>query len=202
MYKDTFYVLNKGNKKDKTIPIMGCPRGGTSMLTYVLYQLGIPIGDNLANDYQLEDEVFKGKKLTRGMADTIEKYDKKYNNWGFKAPDSVYYMDDLKPYLRNPHFLIIFRNPLSIAMSSANRDSRNLSPRLIEMSLNHSKKLERFIKNKTSPIALCSYESILQAPQIFVGNLVNFLHIDVSEKKQKEAINIIDPNKGYKHING
>lgn len=196
-------IINNENvsKKQLTVPVIGCPRGGTSMVTGTLISLGVCMGEDLANRYQLEDAPFRSDTMTNKMLQTVSKMDEKYNKWGFKYPNSVYYMRQLIPNLRNPHPVFIFRNHLSIAESSASRDKNTkFGPYLLSTAYRHETAMTSLLSSMSFPAALYSFEAALAAPKDFIDSLIEFLHITPTQQQIQKAMDWISPRKGYQDI--
>src|SRR5215469_5858876 len=123
MADDVFGVLRPTNSDPKkTVVVLGAPRGGTSMVAAALRKLGVAMGENLG--HQHEDRSFRAEVPLEEMIATVKKRNETHDLWGWKLPNNIYYLEQLFPHLRNPHFVAIFRNPYSISRSSAERDRR------------------------------------------------------------------------------
>lgn len=115
--------------KRRTVVCCGVPRGGTSMVAGAIHALGIPMGDEtLPNN--IEDPVFN-PDYVRAQSDqfsnaafldrvkaTIAKRNSVHNVWGWKYPRANLYLPDLIGELTNPCLVVVFRDPVPIAMRS------------------------------------------------------------------------------------
>ena len=124
---------------EKTVVVLGAFRGGTSMVAQLLRALGVFMGDEFAHPDQeygnLEDREFqqllhRKDLLTRedisstdfsaaeiGTLKTlVGQRNRQHPLWGWKYPGTVLWClhAGLSCYLRNPHFITVFRDPLAI----------------------------------------------------------------------------------------
>ena len=197
MADDVFGVLRPSiPSKKKTIIVLGAPRGGTSMAAASLRKLGVMMGEKLG--HQHEDPSFRRDVPIEDMIATIERRNREHDVWGWKLPNSIYYVEELLPHLRNPHFVAMFRNPFSISRSSAQRDKRIYDAHLLEVAANHTKKVVDLISRLTSPTALASFESALNQPEQFVRGLAVFIGMSEDDKMIDKAVEeAINKQLGY-----
>ncbi len=123
----------------RTAVVVGGYRGGTSFVASLLVQLGVPMGDEYApvvprEDYvsyedkaigDAIDDVLSRKKTHEAKANEwtyirqlIAERNERHDVWGFKKPSSVFIIDQLLSLLRNPHIILITRDPLTTWQSS------------------------------------------------------------------------------------
>ena len=180
MADDVFRVLRPAHPgPQKTIIVLGAPRGGTSMVAATLRKLGVAMGEKLG--HQHEDNSFRRDVPLETMIATVQERNEKYDLWGWKMPNSVYYVEELLPHLRNPHFVAVFRNPFSISRSSSERDGREYSARLLQVAANHTKRVVDLIDRLEAPTALAGFEAVLQDRETFVRGLGDFVGIAANE---------------------
>ncbi|MCP4748085.1 MAG: hypothetical protein GY874_18405 [Desulfobacteraceae bacterium] len=185
----------------RTFIVLGAPRGGTSMIAGLLRLFGIYMGNKLG--HQHEDPQFRKETTLDTKIDQIEKNNKSHKKWGWKLPNTIYYYEDIKNHIINPVFVVIYRNPLSIAMSSADRDNRDFRFKLAEVPINHYRKMHNLISNNPDvPSVMISYDEAIRQnkKKNFLINFAKFLNLSFTEKVMKDAIEFINPEKGYKVI--
>jgi hypothetical protein len=183
---------NTTKSKQKTIIVIGTARGGTSMIAGILYHLGIPMGG-------ATEPVFEDVRLASAFEteneERIKKIVDEYNSspiWAYKRPASVNYLLQLANSVRNPHFVFIFRDILSIA----NRNSISMGSNVISAmddALNDYGKIMKFISENNFPFLMCSSEKTNLYPQQVVEALIDFTDITVSKEVVSAAVNFIDP---------
>ena len=140
-------------KTKRTFVVVGCPRGGTSVLAGALHHAGVHMGAFTTTQY--EDPDFKippdlASGASARLAPVIRSRNEQFEYWGWKVPNSVYYIQSVAPLLVNPCFLFIYRDPLEIARSSARHDEGNWDERrqmLFEVAVAHTALVRRFQKS-------------------------------------------------------
>jgi hypothetical protein len=196
MANDIFGVLRPpipGNQK--TIVVLGAPRGGTSMVAATLRKLGVMMGEKLG--HQHEDCSFRRDVPIKDMIATVAARNRAHDVWGWKLPNSVYYIEELLPHLRNPHFIAIFRNPYSISRSSSERDNREYTANLLQVAVNHTKKVVDLIDRLKEPTSLSSFEAAITNKEEFVRGIASFIGC-TSEQAILEATDAgINKGSGY-----
>jgi hypothetical protein len=200
MANDVFGILRPANSDAvKTIIVLGTPRGGTSMVAATLRKLGVMMGEGLG--HQHEDPKFRRTIPVADMLVTIAERNAAHSLWGWKLPNSVYYVEELLPHLRNPHFVAIFRNPYSISRSSSERDQREYAPRLLEVAANHTKRVSDLVGRLQAPTALASFEAVVKQPDEFVTGLAEFIGLQpTGELVQSVSKQAIQGGRGYLHF--
>ncbi len=196
-----FRVMRPVGYKDckRTIVALGSPRGGTSMLSGVLEKLGVFMGNRIGS--QKEDPRFRYKESLEIKIKAIEDNVSEFDVWGWKLPKTVYYYESIHEYLVNPVFITVYRNPLAIASSSASRDGRPFSQRLLDVPVNHYAKIHKLTdKYSEVPLAVCSFEDIAfrDKKRQFIDGLIDFMGIDVTQDKRELAIEFVDYSRGYR----
>lgn len=200
MVDDVFHVLRPASSdRQKTIVVLGAPRGGTSMVAATLRSLGVMMGEKLGNQH--EDPRFRRDIPIASMMQTILDRNTAHDVWGWKLPNTVYYVEKLLPYLRNPHFVAIFRNPYAISHSSAQRDERAYDVRLLKAAANHTKLVVDLIGRTNAPTALISFEAAIQQPERFVRSLAGFIGVPADNSKVHEVVGVaINRALGYVNL--
>jgi len=172
----------------KTVIVLGCYRGGTSMVTAVLKSLGVFMGTRFGKESggsNHEDLQFQGKN-TETIRSMIKKRNEQNDVWGWKDPGLIFRIGEIEDDLRNPHFITIFRDPYAIALSEFHRNHRPLMEGL-KTALGHTQALVMFHERTMNPNHLISYEKAMNDKATFVKNLVDFLGLDVSAKAMADA---------------
>ena len=197
MADDIFRVLHPAQPSpQKTVIVLGAPRGGTSMVAASLRKLGVVMGEKLG--HQHEDASFRRDVPLENMIATVQQRNEKYDVWGWKMPNSIYYVEELLPHLRNPHFVAIFRNPFSISRSSSERDGRDYSIRLLQVAANHTKRIVDLMDRLQAPMALAGFEAVMQNREAFVRELGQYLGIETNETLVSQVVAEAMPQKlGY-----
>jgi hypothetical protein len=120
----TIIVSNEGELRERlgseTLVVTGSPRGGTSMVAYVIQASGYPlIGFTHGNH---EDGELAAAWLDEKARKTVIDKHNAASRWGFKLPYAAQSIDWCITHIRRPIFVMIYRNPLSIARSIIARE--------------------------------------------------------------------------------
>ena len=187
-------ILNPGiSSTQKTFIVVGVQRGGTSMVAGVMRELGINLGTNLGSNH--EDPEFLPKEIDR-LLDVIAQRNSKFDVWGWKMPHTSEYLLEILDNVRNPHVVVVFRNLLAMAESQMKRSSAGFE-NAFKFSTNRLVQVAGIIPAIHCPLQLVDYDLALRQPDNFVGELINFAGIYPDATKIRNALRLIDPEKGY-----
>lgn len=182
------------NSPERTMVVLGLARSGTSMIAGALYHLGIFMGDKLGNinfeDRTLSSAIEAGND--QQVDNIIKARNKKYAVWGWKRPSSIRFIGDLENRLRNPFYVVVFRDVFSIA----NRNKISMLTDIVnnmKNSLSQYSKLIKFIEKSEAPCMLVSYEKAVASSEVFVNELADFAGLD-DKRSIQSAIEFINPN--------
>jgi len=196
---DGVLVLNKPDISvpEKTVVVLGVARGGTTMVASVLQALGVHMGERLGP--VLEDVLLSESVESRNLQqfeNLVAKRDAAHQIWGWKRPSALKYTDVWENSFRNPHLVVVFRDPFAIA--NRNRISM-LSDvfKNMEGSVKSFQKLIKYLKYQKSPILLCSYEKVLSSPENFVMAVDEFLDLNAKELRSAAVKKINPASKEY-----
>tara|TARA_R110001583_G_scaffold17482_2_gene70656 strand:+ start:22826 stop:24163 length:1338 start_codon:yes stop_codon:yes gene_type:complete len=178
----------------KTIVVVGVARGGTSIVAGSLKHLGLFMGN--AEDPVFEDTRLSlafEKKSKEKLEHVIADYNQNNQLWAWKRPSTLHDLPRLAKKLRNPHFIFVFRDLLSVA----NRNKISMKQGVIgglESALDDYKKIIRFIKKSNYPMLLVSSEKVLKYKQSFIDALIDFASLKPSEAQIEQALSFITPD--------
>jgi hypothetical protein len=99
----------------KTIVVFGTERGGTSPIAGIVRGLGVYMGDNLEGNN--EDPLFMHKPVSR-LKEVIRLRNSSHAVWGWKFPKAAQQLPLYLKSLRNPHLIIVSRDPVAIALGN------------------------------------------------------------------------------------
>ena len=96
-----------------TVPIVGVPRGGTTMVAAAVDALGVYLGpQGEMNDFHFEDQAMHSPDLGTQYKG-IRKRNVQHRVWGWKDPTGVHSVQSVVFALRNPHVIVVFRDVLA-----------------------------------------------------------------------------------------
>ncbi len=192
-------ILRPGNlEPEKTLVVLGSPRGGTSMLAGLLRELGVPMGDRI-DRHNHEDQAFLSDDLEQIRA-TISQRNAEHRVWGWKVPDSIRYLPEIESQLRNPHYLAVFRNPLAVASSMQRYAEGMALEQGLKRALEYFNLIEAFIAGHRDPVLVVDYEAAVAAPTALVESLGSFLQLELDDEEINQAAAFVGARGGYRPV--
>lgn len=172
-----------------TLAVVGLTRSGTSMLSALLQELGVFMGD--AVDKAVFEDVEVARFLDAGDFSGLKAFAAKRNAarnvWGFKRPNAYKVLPKLVPVLRKPRIIVMFRDVLAIAMRnhvSMQMDVIPALPRYVEEYAD----LVRNIAGLKCPLLLVSYEKFVQFPEESIERTAEFAGITLTPELKAKAL--------------
>ena len=180
----------------RTFIISGAGRGGTTVVAKVLRAAGMNFGKHVADvvgeDRWMLDVLRSGdpKRLNR----VIRQRNARNCDWGFKLPNihNFLRLTDLARF-RNPNLILIFRDPLAIAVRGGLADYFDPVSTLRDSAAGLTA-LAEFACNATCPVLLISYEKALIFPGVFVDALIEFCSLRVDAACRERMVDHVRPN--------
>lgn len=197
---NSLIVVNESTRSSqKTVVVLGAGRGGTSAVSGCLRELGVAMPDAhpLKHEWSpivYNDEVIDSEKSRLN----INSLNKKFDLWGWKSPKDLFKFPQFVSMVRNPHVIIVFRDPLDVSLSIRERENLPIEIGLAETASVY-RQISELVSMASYPIALCSYGKMLSNPPIFVQEVSEWLGIVVENDITSSAIKFISP-KNYRSI--
>ncbi len=192
--------VRKRLQRNRTVVVVGVERGGTSMVAGVLRALGLPMGERAGLNH--EDPAFlqdDSEKLTKA----IRKRNRMHAVWGFKAPKAALNLPFFDDALRNPHYVVVYRNSLSVADSWRQRGAGEAISVLKRIGTYHNAILELAEQTK-APVLFVNYERAVvddAAKRAMVHEISTFAGLDADGELSDRAIGMITGDgKGYVNL--
>lgn len=182
---------NQASRADaeKTFPIFGLPRGGTTAVAGVVRKLGIFLGDDLP--VNLEDRKFS--KLAGVNAALIEARNAAHPVWGWKFPNAANYLDNIFRDLRNPRFIVVTRDLAANSIAISSRHGNYDRMRSLETVILNTQKNFSMISRMRKPTLLVSYEKLLLKTEQTVREMAEFLCVEASDEAIRSAVEFVQP---------
>ncbi|TAJ92126.1 MAG: hypothetical protein EPO10_07270 [Reyranella sp.] len=165
----------------KSIVICGAPRGGTSFAASVFSRLGVPFrrtpNDRISprHEHNRLKEAFQEEDHAR-MRRIIGEFCSLHPVWGWKLPEIESRFSAISEMVPNPHFVMIFKEPLSIAVRSATRRSKNPINVLQQVVAVHQR-LAAIAATTEHPLFLVSYDKAVVSLPAFLADAASFAGI-------------------------
>ena len=204
----------KTHEGDRTYIITGNGRGGTTMVAGVAQILGLEL--NPTKTFNLEDAtislVAQGRNPARGkeseelsldsqqikenLAATIAARNDSYAIWGWKDPSVEEYLPDIYSQLRNPHLIIVWRDPAAVAtaMMAVNYLDTYEAFRVVLERYSRYLQLARELR---CPTLMVSYERSRIDPDKLAVDMAEFLGMDLDDEKLGQIREFVAPQGGY-----
>ena len=181
--KHSIVIINPAELETRrgmeTLVITGASRGGTSIVAYLYrragYYLGDKVGQKVHEDMEVHAAIEDG-----GLDALIARRNAAHARWGFKLPAAVRMMADLETRLRNPVFIVAYRNPLAIARSVVNKDP-NFQPdrdgllKGFEHGLGFLRAATEAWRDMQAPVVLVDADMAKSRPRVFVREVLGVL---------------------------
>lgn len=187
-HKKAIVTVVPVNKEEKrTIVVLGVERGGTSMVAGMIRALGVDLGERAGRNH--EDPKF----LTDDQDKLLEQI--KVNNaakdvWGFKIPKASMMLDFYDKHLRNPHYVLVFRNVEATVDSWCSRGANDPMDSALHAMKYYDTALN-YLKGKKRPLVFASYERACDNPEGFAESLAEFVGVPQDEALIKKAASIV-----------
>lgn len=203
-YVSPTVTLNfRGPEPQVTVPILGFPRGGTTMVAAVIEALGVYLGPRAElRGFHHEDQTMNSADLAR-LYPCITARNAEHDKWGWKNPTGMPVFREISFALRNPRLVIVFRDALATAMGEMrfdeqfNHDRRSLG-QLLDFTQKRQQEFVDFCSRTQSPTLLVSYELAMRDPAQFIADVISFLGLtETTQEMVNEAMSRIAPRGGY-----
>jgi hypothetical protein len=182
----------------RTLIVLGAARGGTTMVAQILHDLGIFMGQGFNSTYQDDAMNQISRALFHGHIDinnpvieqVLRQRDHRFAIWGWKFPTHVF--ETIYEKARNPHVIVVFRDPVAIATRESVSQAYNVEP-CFQRALEQIANLGRFVSSTAYPCLGVSYERGLIRKAELVDELVEFAGITASKDLRQHAAQRAQP---------
>jgi len=118
--------------------------------------------------------------------------------WGWKHPRTILTIDLFLPHLANPHFIMVFRNPLAIAYSSVehtkNRQRSVDFLNALKLANFYQREMVDFLERYPGLATMfVAFDDVVSQPMKEAARLAEFLGIELDEKKIRAVERMVIP---------
>ncbi|TIX89350.1 hypothetical protein [Rhizobium sp. P44RR-XXIV] len=201
--------LDRQFKRPFNVITAGSSRGGTSAVAAVMRAVNLNMGDNLHptthEDFDFVDLLNNSITDYDRWHSLIEHKVSKYEGWSLKLPAALTMLHAFEKTLPNPLYVIVVRNPFSVACSLVNRDE-TYGNSMLDYFNGYSHAIAMYadcfrdIGIVKGAFAVCEYEKILASPGVFVSEFAALCSVVPSGEALQSAISLIS-SAGYKALN-
>lgn len=200
--KNSSLVLNGSAKikRQRTIVVLGVERGGTSMAAGIVRALGISMGQRAGLNH--EDPLFLTDEQDR-LLNRIKMRNTQEDVWGFKVPKASMMLDFYENHLRNPLYVVVYRNPVAIIDSWLQRGAG--SPvGVMERIVAYQNSILELMQKTKAPVLLLNYERAVQSDttkQQTVESVASFIGVELNEELRDRAVGMMTGDgRGYVNL--
>jgi hypothetical protein len=180
----------------RTFLISGIGRGGTTMIAALLREAGFYFGENVS-DLVSEDREMIGVLSSRDPARLdalIARNNAHAMDWAMKAPGLMgYFPPQELSRFRNPHLILVFRDPVAIAVRHAAAEHVDALP-MVRDAANAMAGLADFAAGAHCPVMLLSYEKAITFPDALVEAVIRFCDMDPGDGLRERLLKRVEPN--------
>lgn len=189
-------VLNRGATPQPAEPgigravlLTGNPRGGTTFIGSVAHHMGIPLGKNRP---RYEDRKLRylllGEVPDEGhvrLEAVIRAREAQHALWGWKLPGIIQHVDLVDRLVRRPVYVLVFKDPLSIAMRRGQLGDGPILPRIRD-ALRFSEQMLGFLARTDRECVLVSYDKASRNPAGFIRTLADVVGLPMTDARVEE----------------
>lgn len=174
------------------VPVLGCPRGGTTAVAGILQILGVDMGYPLS-DYTIEDLTLR-QRHPHLLAELCWTRGDQGPAWGWKDPTLIDRWHTLAPLLvgLDVRPVVVMRDPHAIACTEGREPS----------GIGYGQALVAAIPRLHALVGVAdsvtvSYEHVIRDPLRVAGTIIRHLHLDPPIGTEAAIVRWIDPDRGY-----
>jgi len=166
------------------------------MVAGILECLGVPmVADNFFGmSWEDSDIVRRLKVSDEAFKEVVDRRNRKNDIWGFKHPGAHRFLKRMKKILRNPVYLAIWKDPVTVTQRRFGYDSER--PFILDMQ-NTCVKMANAMWNiytAEEEVHMLSYAQALIKPRWFVEEIVRVTELDATGAEIANAVKFIRPN--------
>ena len=182
----------------RTVIVLGCGRGGTSAIAGALRVLGIPFP---SGSHPLKHEsspvVYQREQIDRRTTEAnLRAMDGWFGLWGWKSPRDLFSVHSWVSMVRNPMFVLIWRDQIQTARSIVRRERLEFEVALRHVAEVYAE-LGRFAFTAPFPLAIVGYDELCAAPAEVLPELAAWLGCPLPEDSLARAARFLRPGDGH-----
>jgi hypothetical protein len=157
------------------------------------------LGRDGNNPPEYEEIIENRQKFESKIRKLCEEKSRGKDNWGWKVPGTNSVIELFLPHLINPHFVIVFRNPLQVADSIVKRaklrgDEEINQLKALKLVATYNEQITNFLeRHQDFPKIFVSYEILIKDPISESRKLSAFLGIDFTKQRENEIRKLVVP---------
>lgn len=205
---NSFWLTGAGFpvESQRTIIMTGVARSGTSFIGSIFGNLGVPMARS-------ETDVVSGhwenlalrEALVERRYDDLERmigeFNSQYDTWAWKAPAIRNDLKSILKYVRNPCFVFVFKEPLSVAMRKIERNHQADFVKHFRRMFQAYSQLVEFAQETERPCMLVSFDKAAKNTEDTVRSFARYAGVSdydvasVIEKTRADGRNYVGASK-------
>jgi len=185
----------------ETAVITGASRGGTSMVAYALIKLGYPLLSSGQRTHEHE-EILAAWDSDSKRASVVAANNSNHVRWGFKLPEAALHPDWCAQNLRDPIFIMVYRNPLAVGRSKLSRNPERWeeSADALEGAIKQGLKMmvsgSEYLRRNV-PVVLVDFDAVKIHPNVFLKEIAQVFELTIPSKERLDEIGLAIALPGY-----
>jgi hypothetical protein len=181
----------------RTLIVTGIARSGTSLIATLLKEAGLFMGEFLHDVVNEDAQILEllRHRDTGVLKDLIRTRNAMHGQWGFKIPNlHVYLTSSELALFRNPHLIVIYRDPVAVAVRNALSEYYGELDSMVKTA-NAMYGLAQFIQRADCPVLLLSYEKALSLPNMVIDRVLEFCGMRLDDAARTRLLLHVQPNR-------
>lgn len=181
----------------RTVIVTGVARSGASLVAALLKEAGVFMGEYLHGDVNEDAQILEllRRRDVAVLKTLIRERNAAHAQWGFKLPDlHAYLRHDEIPLFRNPCLIVIYRDPVAVAVRNALPEHHGEMDALLQ-SANAMHSMARFARAATCPVLFLSYEKALLLPNAMIDKVLEFCGLPLDDDTRSRLLVQVQPNR-------
>ena len=187
----------------RTVIVLGCGRGGTSAMAGALRVLGVALQDGShILKHESSPVVYHGDQVDRRLTGSnLKSMDRRFTLWGWKSPRDLFSVHSWVSMVRNPMFVVVWRNQMQTTNSVMSREKIEFEVALRHVTEVYAE-LGRFVFKTPFPLASVDYAELCASPGGVLSEIADWLEIPVSKNQMAAASRFLRTGKGQYAADG
>ena len=180
-------------KPERTYVVLGVSRGGTSAVAGMLNLMGVHMGGT--GEAPLYEDLRMNRALSAGSSNVeelVKLYDRQRAVWGFKGNAIRQSYAEFATRLRNPVFVVVFRDLLAIANRARLSADRDITDILVRQAAEYQRIVD-FVATGGCYCVLVSYEKLTAYPREVAVRVSRHCDLQPDERQLAKAVEFIRP---------
>jgi len=198
----------------RTLIVVGCGRGGTSLVAGAASILGVDMGtddtstlhEDLELVYTAQGRDRHGNLMahsadvaTENLKQLVRARNEANDLWGWKDPSADLYLEAISEVVRHPFVLFVNRDIAAIAQSEFKRMQSSIE-QAYEQALLRFGRYWVMLQRLQWPTLLVSYERAALDPEALLREVADFIGLAPPNEKQVVAVKAFASGRSYQRI--